>query len=164
VEAGLSPAQEGITLFVALEFEQGIYVEGAGGAEFIDLDGVVDYQFDGLERIDEGGIATELLHGVAHGGEIDYARDAGEILEQNAAGGEGDFFVGLGMFVPGGEGADFLFSDVAAVFGAQEVLEQNAEGIREVFGGDALLVEGVEAVDFVFFVADIEGGAAVEAV
>jgi hypothetical protein len=32
------------------------------------------------------------------------------------------------------------------------------------FGGDALLVEGVEAVDFVFFVADFEGGAGVEAV
>jgi hypothetical protein len=29
---------------------------------------------------------------------------------------------------------------------------------------DALLVEGVEAIDFVFFVADFEGGAGVEAV
>jgi hypothetical protein len=33
-----------------------------------------------------------------------------------------------------------------------------------VLSGDALLVEGVEAVDFVFFVADFEGGFAVEAV
>jgi hypothetical protein len=32
------------------------------------------------------------------------------------------------------------------------------------FGRDALLVEGVEAVDFVFFVADLESGAGVEAV
>ena len=52
VEAGLSPAEEGVTLFVALEFEQGVYVEGVGGAEFVDLDGVVDYQFYRLERID----------------------------------------------------------------------------------------------------------------
>jgi hypothetical protein len=29
---------------------------------------------------------------------------------------------------------------------------------------DALLVKGVEAVDFVFFVADFEGGAAIETV
>jgi hypothetical protein len=33
-----------------------------------------------------------------------------------------------------------------------------------VFGGDALLIEGVETVDFVFFVADFEEGARVEAV
>jgi hypothetical protein len=33
-----------------------------------------------------------------------------------------------------------------------------------VLRGDALLVEGVEAVDFVFFAADFEGGAGVEAI
>jgi hypothetical protein len=32
------------------------------------------------------------------------------------------------------------------------------------FGRDALLVEGVEAVDFVFFFADFEGRAGVETV
>jgi hypothetical protein len=32
------------------------------------------------------------------------------------------------------------------------------------FGGDALLVESVEAVDIVFFVADFENGAGVETV
>jgi hypothetical protein len=32
------------------------------------------------------------------------------------------------------------------------------------FGGDALFVEGVEAVDFVFFLADFEEGAGVETV
>jgi hypothetical protein len=37
-EAGLSPAEEGVALFVALEFEKSVYVEGAGGAEFVDLD------------------------------------------------------------------------------------------------------------------------------
>jgi hypothetical protein len=31
-------------------------------------------------------------------------------------------------------------------------------------GGDALFVEGVEAVDFVFFGADFEGGFAVETI
>ena len=41
---------------------------------------------------------------------------------------------------------------VAAVFGAQQVFEQDAQAEGEMFGGDALLVEGVEAVDFVFFV------------
>ena len=59
-EAGLSPAQEGIALFVALEFEERVHVEGAGGAEFIDLHGVVDDEFGGLERIDERGVAAEI--------------------------------------------------------------------------------------------------------
>ena len=60
-EAGLSPAEEGVALFVALEFEQGVYVEGGGGAEFVDLNGVVDDEFDRLQRIDEGGIAAEVF-------------------------------------------------------------------------------------------------------
>ena len=136
----------------------------AGGAEFVDLDGVIDDQFDWLQRIDQGGVAAQLLHGVAHGGEIDYAGDAGEILKEDAAGGEGDFFVGLGFAVPVRQGADFFFGHVAAVFGAQQVLQQDAQREGQMFGGDALLVERVEAVDFVFFVADFEGRAGVEAV
>ena len=125
---------------------------------------MVDDEFDGLKRVDESGIAAEFAHGVAHGGEIDNAGDAGEILEQDAAGGKGDFFVGLGVFIPGSEGADFLLSHVAAVFGAEKILQQDAQRERQVFGRDALLVEGVEAVDFVLFVADFESGAGVEAV
>ena len=63
---------------------------------------------------------------------------------------------GLELFLwfPGGHGADVFFFYVAAVFGAQEILQQDAQGVGEMFGGDALLIEGVEAVDFVFFVAD----------
>src|SRR5579859_3948734 len=79
-ESGLSPAQEGVALFVALKFEEGIHVERAGGAEFVDLDGVIDDEFDRLERVDEGGIAAESFHGIAHGGEVDDARDSSEIL------------------------------------------------------------------------------------
>jgi len=32
------------------------------------------------------------------------------------------------------------------------------------FGGDALLIEGIEAVDFVFFLADFERGAGVKTI
>src|SRR5271166_648878 len=126
-KASLAPAQEGIAFFVALELEEGIHVEGSAGAEFVDLHGVVDYEFDGLQRIDEGGVAAELLHGVAHGGEIDDAGDAGEILEKDAAGGEGYFFVGLGILVPAGHRTDVVFLDVAAVFGAEEIFEEDAQ-------------------------------------
>ena len=53
----------------------------------------------GWRGLIRAGIAAELLHGVAHGGEIDDAGDSGEILQEDAAGGEGDFFVGLGILV-----------------------------------------------------------------
>ena len=70
--------------------------------------------------------------------------------------------LGRSLGAPGGERANVFFLDVAAVFGAEKIFEQDAQGIREMFGGDALLVEGVEAIDFVFFVADFEGGTGVE--
>ena len=41
-KSGLTPAEEGVALFVALEFEQGIHVERLGRAEFVDLHGVID--------------------------------------------------------------------------------------------------------------------------
>ena len=68
------------------------------------------------------------------------------------------------MTSPGGERADFFFGYVAAVFGAQQVFEQNAERERKVFGRDALLVERVDAVEFVFLVADFEGCAGAKTV
>ena len=163
-EAGLSPAEKRVALFVALKFEQRVHFESVGGAEFVDLHGVVDHEFDGLKRIDQRGISAELLHGVAHGGEIDDAGNAGEVLEQDAARSEGDFFFRLGVLVPGGERGDFFFGDVASVFGAQQVLEQDAQRKGQVLGRDALLIERVEAVDFVFLGADFEGGAGIETV
>ena len=52
VEGGLAPFEEGVALAVALEFERGVEVVGVDGAELIDLDGVVDDQLGGLERVD----------------------------------------------------------------------------------------------------------------
>ena len=48
-KAGLAPAQEGVALFVAQELQLGVQLEGLRGAEFIDLHGVVDDQFGGLQ-------------------------------------------------------------------------------------------------------------------
>ena len=71
VERLLAPAQEGVALAVALELELGVALEGAGLGEHVDLDRVVDHQLHRHERVDLGGVAAEVLHGVAHGGEID---------------------------------------------------------------------------------------------
>ena len=57
-ESGLTPAEEGVALLVALEFEQRVHFERVAGAEFVDLDGVINDQFDGLQRINQGGVAA----------------------------------------------------------------------------------------------------------
>ena len=105
VEGGLAPLEEGVALAVALELERGVEVVGVGGAELVDLDGVVDDQLGGLQRVDLFGVAAEGLHGVAHGGEIDDGGDAGEVLHEDAGGHVGDLAGGLGLGVPGWRGS-----------------------------------------------------------
>jgi hypothetical protein len=53
-------------------------------AEEVHDHGVVDDEIDRHQRVDLLGIAAELLHRVAHRGEIDHRRHAGEILHQHA--------------------------------------------------------------------------------
>jgi uncharacterized protein YjhX (UPF0386 family) len=139
-----------------LEFKQRVHVESAGRSEFVHLHRVVDDQFGGLQRIDELRVAAQSLHGVAHGGKIDNRGNAGEILQQNAAGREGYLFFRLRILVPRRKRANFFLSHVAPVFGAEQVLQQNTQRERQVPGRDALLVESIKAVELVFFVADFE--------
>jgi hypothetical protein len=68
------------------------------------------------------------------------------------------------LTVPHSKCSDFFFFNIAAIFSAQQVFEQDAEGEGQVPGGDACFVERVEAVDFVFFFANFEGRAAIETV
>ena len=127
VEGRLSPLEEGVALAVALEFERGVERVGVAGAVFVDLDGVVDDQLGGLERVDLLRIAAEDVHGVAHGGEVDDGGDAGEVLHEDAGGHPGDFAGGLGFGIPPGEEFDVVGGDGLAVFVAEEILEQDAE-------------------------------------
>src|SRR5262249_16867083 len=89
----LAPAQENIALAVALVFDVG--VEGKRGrfTETVDLYRVVDDKIYGNERIDLFRIAAQFLDGIAHGGQIDNSRNAGEVLHENARGRESDLFV-----------------------------------------------------------------------
>ena len=50
VERLLAPAQEGVALLVSLVVAVGVDVEGAGVAEGVDLDRVVDHEVDGDQR------------------------------------------------------------------------------------------------------------------
>ena len=85
LERRLPPAQEGVAFFVALELQLGVELKRLRRAELIHLHRVVDDQLGRLQRIDQLGIAAERLHGVAHRGQIDDRRHAGEVLQQDAA-------------------------------------------------------------------------------
>jgi len=160
LKGGLSPAQELVALLVAQEFEFGVEIESFGRAEFIDLHGVVDDEFRGLDGIDDRRIAAERLDGIAHRREIDHGGNAGEILHQHARGRELDFLGGDGFGVPVDESHDVVALDVASVFGTQQVFEQDAVRVRQMRGLVAGLVEGIEAIDFVLLVSDTEAGTA----
>src|SRR5271165_6765369 len=164
LERGLSPAQEGVALFVARELECGVELERLRRAELIHLYGVVDDQLGRLQRVDQLGIAAQRFHGVAHGSEIDYRRHAGEILQQHAAGHEGDLLRGNGFAGPGRERAHVVGLHRLAVFAAEQVLQQDAERVGQVTGGAALLFQSVKTVDLKLALAHAQDGATAKAV
>ena len=163
-EGGLAPAQESIAFFVANEFEFGIELKRLGRAEFVHLHRVINHQLRRLQGIDQRGIAREPLHGIAHGGQIHHRRHAGKVLQQHAAGGKSNFLVGLGFAVPRGQSPDVIRGHIAAVFGAQQIFQQNAERIGKMFGGNALFVQRLETVNLVFLAAHAKDGAAAKTV
>ena len=165
VEGRLAPAQEPVALAVALVFELDVLGEGARVAEVVDHDRVVDDQVDRDQRVDPLGVAAERDHRVAHRREIDHRRHAGEILHQHARRAEGDLAVALLGGQPGGHGADVVDADRAAVFAAQQVLQQHLqrEGqARDV--GEAVLLGLGQAEIVVGLAADGERAARFEAV
>src|SRR5262245_16550778 len=126
-ERGLAPAQERIALAVALELDLVVRGQRARMAVVVDLHRMIDDQLGGIQRIDALGIAAELLHGFAHGGEIDHAGRAGEVLHDDARRREIDFIGRRGLRIPVEHRVDVVLRDVHAVFVAQQVLEQDLE-------------------------------------
>ena len=146
VERGLAPAQELVTLAIALVFDLHVALQCAGVAEGVDLHGVVDDHFGRCQRVDPLGVAAELLDGLTHGGEVDNAGHAGEVLHDHARRRELDFSVGLGVGIPAGQCSDVIGRDVRAVLGPQQVFKQYLEAERKVF----CTFNGVQPENFVF--------------
>src|SRR5207237_5746071 len=95
-------------------------------------------------------VTAVLAHRVAHRREIDDARDAGEILEEDARGSERDLLRRLVGRDPAG---DCLDLGVAAV--PEHVLEQDTERVRKP-RNVPLRLESVEAVDRIGLGSDAE--------
>jgi len=152
VERGLAPAKELVALTVALVLDLDVALEGIGLTEEVGDDRVVDDELGGGERVDLGGVAAQSRDGLAHGGEVDDAGHTGEVLHDHTGRAELDLGVGLGCGVPVRDGLDLRPRDVLAVFGAEQVLEQDLQAERE------LLVTGdtVDSEDLVVGFTDGE--------
>ena len=82
-EALLAPAQKFVALAVTAKFEVGIELQRHPITKGVYLHRVVDDQIGLGEWVDERGVATELLHGIAHSGQINYCWHAGKVLHQH---------------------------------------------------------------------------------
>ncbi len=80
----MSPFEELVSFVVSFEFEVAVDEEGGIASVGIDLHAVVDDEFNGLERVDFLGVTAEFCHSISHRGEVYYAGDAGEVLENHS--------------------------------------------------------------------------------
>lgn len=160
VEGGLAPAQELVALLVAAVLQLDVLGERLRGAELVGDDGVVDDQLGRRQRVDLRRVAAEGLDGLAHGGEVHDAGDAGEVLHDHAGRRELDLLAGLGLRVPVSERPDVVGGDVRAVLGTEQVLQQDLQAVGK--AGRAL--DLVQLEDLVRLVAHLQRAAGVEAV
>ncbi|MNZ91721.1 hypothetical protein D3C78_1107150 [compost metagenome] len=130
VEGTLPPAQEGITLAVALHLDVDVLFKGAATGELVDHHRVVDHQVNRRQWIDPLRVATGPGHGGAHGGQVDHGRDASEVLHQDPCGAVLDFPVAAAFLEPVGEGLEVGTGDGLVVLPAQQVFQQDFERHR----------------------------------
>ena len=138
VEGALGPAQQLVALDVALVLNGHVLVVGRGVAGTLGDHRVVDDQLHGDQGIDLGRVAPEAGQGIAHGGQVDHPGHAGEVLHEDALGGQGDLVggiaralpVSLGIGAPGGHGHDVVGRDVRGVLVAQQVLQHHLDRVR----------------------------------
>ena len=161
-ERRLAPAQEHVAFAVSAELDFIVVLERIGRAVLVHLHRVIDDQFGGRQRIDPLWIAAEPDDGFAHGGQIDDAGNAGEVLHDDSRRSECDFVAGLRLRVPFQQGVDVASGDVHAVLEAQKIFEQNFQGKGQ--ASDILRLEGGEAQDFVLLRAHFQRRSCLEAI
>ena len=127
VQGFLPPAQEGVALDVALEFEFRVEREGHVRAELVDLHRVVDHEFRGQQGIHFFRIAAQRANRFAHGGEIDDGRHAGKILQEHARGHEGNFLLRCGVRIPPGQRFNISGMNESPILLAQKIFQEHAK-------------------------------------
>ena len=100
IKALAAPFQEVIAFAVAVIFDFHILLCCLGMAKLINHYRVVDDQMHGNQRIDFCRITAQFCHRIAHRGKINDARNACEILQQNARWTILNFLGGFGIGLP----------------------------------------------------------------
>jgi hypothetical protein len=161
----LRPFQKTVALLVLLVFLFNVFLEGRLVAEIHDLDRMVDDEIDRHQRVDPLRIAAEMLHRIAHGGEIDDGGNTGKILHQHPRWPECDLAIrGLGL-EPLREAENIVLGDGTAVFIAQQIFEQNLHRERQTGNTlEAGFLRDRKAVIDIRLRAHFEGTGALEAV
>ena len=75
VEGLAAPLQELESLSIPVELDYLVLFGGVWSAEHISLNRVVNDQIYWAEWVDLGWVATKSLHGISHGGQINYCWD-----------------------------------------------------------------------------------------
>jgi hypothetical protein len=124
---------------------------------------VVDDQIDGDSRLHRPRVTAQRDHGISHRGKVHDGRDAGEVLHQDTCRHELQLamarFRGRSRAV--GQRSDVVRGDVESVLVPQQVLEEDAERIRQ----PARVVEHrIQAKYLVLAVSDGEPRLGAEAV
>ena len=92
---------------------------------------MIDDEIDRHQRIDFGWISAKMLHSVAHGGEIDHRRDAGEVLHQDPRRAERDLAIRRPILKPLRDRLNVLFDHRAAILVTQQVFQKHLERERQ---------------------------------
>jgi hypothetical protein len=164
-EGVLAPAEELVALAVALVLERHVEGKAVALAKVVDLHRMVDHQFHRLERIDARGIATELDHTVSHRRQVDDGRHTGEVLQEHARRHERDLALRAAGDVPPGQSRDVFLLDERPVFLAQQVLQQDAQRVRQPgHAGEPGGFEGWKAEEVDGLASDRESAARLEGI
>ena len=129
LECLLPPAEEGVALGVALELDGDVLLQRPVGAEVVDLNGVIDDQIDRHQRVDLSRVSPQPLHRRAHRREIDDARHAGEVLEDDTRGLERNLRLCRLDGVPCCQRPDVGLGHLVVVAGSQQRLEDHPDRI-----------------------------------
>ena len=145
----LPPLEELVALAIPIELEFAVDGEGHAGVERVDLHGVVDHQIARHQRIDLGGIASKGHHRRTHRREIHHAGNAGEVLQNDATGHEGDLLLAYVPAVVARECPHVLLGHHSAVEVPQAGLQQDLDADRQAVDV-AKRLQGFESDDVAF--------------
>ena len=140
----LAPLEEGVALHVSVVFDIEVHVQRiAVGSGNVHLDGVIDDQIDRNLRVDLLGVAAHFHHRIPQSGQVNHGWHAGEVLQNNARGAEGNLGA-LAVGRPCGNPFDVVFGDQEAVVAPKCALEENPNGVRQVAGLNAGSIQSIK--------------------